>query len=53
MITYQGVRPNYQSSIVPLAYKPKLYESVEHKVFLGTAQADLSEITERASSLHM
>ena len=47
----QGARPNYQSSIVPLAYKPKLYESVEHEVFLGTAQADLSEITERASSL--
>ena len=50
-ITHQGARPNYQSSIVPLAYKPKLYESVEHEVFLGTAQADLSEITERASSL--
>ena len=35
-ITHQGMHPNYQSSIVPLAYKPKLYESVEHEVFLGT-----------------
>ena len=43
----QGNRPNYQSSIQPLSYKAKVYESVEHEVFLGTAQADLSEITER------
>ncbi|KAH9919457.1 catalase [Epithele typhae] len=42
----QGARPNYQSSIVPLAYKPKVYESVDHEIFLGSAQADLSEITE-------
>ena len=35
-ITHQGTRSNYQSSIVLLAYKPKLYESIEHKVFLGT-----------------
>ena len=43
----QGPRPNYQSSIAPLSYKAKPYENVEHEVFLGTAQADLSEITER------
>ncbi|PIL27423.1 hypothetical protein GSI_10571 [Ganoderma sinense ZZ0214-1] len=42
----QGNRPNYQSSIQALSYKPKVYENVEHEVFLGTAQADLSEITE-------
>ncbi|EJF63962.1 catalase [Dichomitus squalens LYAD-421 SS1] len=42
----QGPRPNYQSSIAPLNYKAKPYENVEHEVFLGTAQADLSEITE-------
>ena len=43
----QGSRPNYQSSILPLKYQAKPYENVEHEVFLGTAQADLSEITER------
>ena len=47
-IRSQGPRPNYQSSILPLKYRGKPYENVEHEVFLGTAQADLSEITERA-----
>ncbi|CDO73370.1 hypothetical protein BN946_scf185013.g3 [Trametes cinnabarina] len=42
----QGSRPNYQSSIVPLQYKAKAYENVAHEIWLGTAQADLSEITE-------
>ncbi|RDX41643.1 catalase [Lentinus brumalis] len=41
----QGSRPNYQSSILPLNYQEKPYEYVEHEVFLGAAQADLSEIT--------
>ncbi|KAI0746660.1 catalase [Daedaleopsis nitida] len=45
-INNQGSRPNYQSSIVPLKYQAKAYENVEHEIFLGTAQADLSEITE-------
>lgn len=45
----QGSRPNYQSSIVPLKYKPKSYENVDHEIFLGTAQSDLSEINERTS----
>ena len=30
-------------------YKPKPYEDAQHEIFLGTAQADLSEITERES----
>ncbi len=46
----QGSRPNYQSSILPLNYQEKPYEYVEHEVFLGAAQADLSEITARESS---
>ena len=46
----QASRPNYQSSIVPLKYKPKAYENVDHEIFLGAAQHDLSEITERALS---
>ena len=46
----QGSRPNYQSSIVPLQYKAKPYENVDHEIFLGTAQADLSEINERTST---
>ena len=45
--TNQASRPNYQSSILPLSYKAKAYENVEHEIFLGAAQADLSEITER------
>ncbi|KAH9945512.1 catalase [Amylocystis lapponica] len=42
----QGARPNYQSSLVPLKYKPRPYEEIQHEVFLGAAQADLSFITE-------
>ena len=46
----QGARPNYQSSISPLTYKKKSYAGAKHEAFLGYAQADLSEITERESS---
>lgn len=48
----QGPRPNYQSSIAPLAYKKKPYEEKDfkHEVFLGNARLDLSEINERAYS---
>ena len=46
-ISHQGPRPNYQSSIAPLKYQAKAYEQVQHEVFLGAAQAHLSEITER------
>ncbi|KZS88086.1 catalase [Sistotremastrum niveocremeum HHB9708] len=42
----QGARPNYQSSIQPLTYKPRSYTTEDHEHFLGAAQADLSEITE-------
>lgn len=47
MFISQGARPNYQSSILPLNYKKKAYAGVVHEVFLGAAQADLSEVTER------
>lgn len=43
----QGARPNYQSSLVPLTYKKRPYEDIDHEIFLGAANADLSEITER------
>ncbi|KAJ3557034.1 hypothetical protein NM688_g1691 [Phlebia brevispora] len=42
----QGSRPNYQSSLIPLSYKPKPYENVKHEVWLGHANVDLSQITE-------
>ncbi|SCZ97951.1 BZ3500_MvSof-1268-A1-R1_Chr7-3g09648 [Microbotryum saponariae] len=42
----QGARPNYQSSIQPLLYKPQLYNTAEHEQFLGGAVQDLSVITE-------
>ncbi|GBE84665.1 catalase [Sparassis latifolia] len=42
----QGARPNYQSSLVPLTYKPKPYATVKHETWLGAANADLSFITE-------
>ncbi|THG95993.1 hypothetical protein EW026_g5753, partial [Hermanssonia centrifuga] len=45
-INNQGTRPNYQSSLVPLTYKPKPYEQVKHEVWLGNANVDLSFITE-------
>jgi catalase len=44
----QGARPNYQSSIAPLTYKQKSYAGAKHEKFLGHAQAELSEVTERA-----
>ncbi|KIP11279.1 hypothetical protein PHLGIDRAFT_83711 [Phlebiopsis gigantea 11061_1 CR5-6] len=42
----QATRPNYQSSLVPLTYKPKPYEQVKHESWLGHANVDLSFITE-------
>ncbi|OBZ78291.1 Catalase [Grifola frondosa] len=42
----QGGRPNYQSSLVPLTYKEKSYEHVQHETWLGAAVTDLSEINE-------
>lgn len=42
----QGARPNYQSSIAPLTYKKKGYETVKHEKWLGHAQAHLGEINE-------
>ncbi|EMD36620.1 hypothetical protein CERSUDRAFT_84800 [Gelatoporia subvermispora B] len=42
----QGARPNYQSSILPLAYKEKPYNVIKHETWLGAANADLSYITE-------
>nr|AAY87889.1 catalase [Taiwanofungus camphoratus] len=42
----QGSRPNYQSSLVPLEYKSKPYEEVQHETWLGAANADLSFVTE-------
>ena len=46
-INNQGARPHYQSSIVPLRYKAQALDNSDHEIFLGAAQADLSEITER------
>ena len=46
-INNQGSRPNYQSSLIPLSYKAKPYESVKHEVWLGHANVHLSLITER------
>ncbi|EJD37668.1 catalase [Auricularia subglabra TFB-10046 SS5] len=43
---HQGPRPNYQSSVAPLTYKPPAYNPEEHETFLGNALYDLSEITE-------
>jgi len=43
----QGSRPNYQSTISPLTHKSKPYgKNGQHETFLGTATAELSEITE-------
>jgi catalase len=48
----QGARPNYVSSILPLNYKKKVYRGDEkHEAFLGSAVADLTDVTERASRL--
>ncbi|THH08849.1 hypothetical protein EW146_g8859 [Bondarzewia mesenterica] len=42
----QGPRPNYQSSISPLTYKPRKYEEKEakHETWVGNAHLDLTEI---------
>jgi len=44
----QGARPNYQSTISPLTYRPKPYADTEHKheVWAGHARAHLYEISE-------
>jgi catalase len=42
----QGARPNYQSSIQPLSYKPTAYTTADHEKYIGAAVADLSFITE-------
>lgn len=47
-VVSQGARPNYQSSIAPLAYKNKSVSTTKHEAFVGSAVSDLSEITERA-----
>ena len=45
----QGARPNYQSSIVPLAYRGKRYDEQEakHETWIGNAHVELVEINER------
>ncbi|KAH8930177.1 catalase [Atractiella rhizophila] len=42
----QGTRPNYQSSIAELSYRPRPYTTSQHEQFIGAAAADLSYITE-------
>ena len=44
----QGLRPNYQSTIVPLTYKPKPYSGTDlkHETWIGNARYHLSKITE-------
>lgn len=42
----QGNRPNYQSSIQPLAYPAQPYETSQHEHYIGAAVADLSTVTE-------
>lgn len=44
----QGARPNYQSSIVPLAYRGKKYDEQEakHETWIGNAHVELVEINE-------
>jgi len=45
----QGFRPNYPSTISPLQYKQRPYEAkwLKHEQWLGYANLDLSEVTER------
>jgi catalase len=38
----QGARPNYKSTIVPLAYTKRPFYSHKHEQFLGAAALDLS-----------
>lgn len=49
----QGARPNYQSTISPLNYRPKPYAKTEHKhaVWAGHACTHLYEISEREHRL--
>jgi len=44
----QGFRPNYPSTISPLQYKQRPYETkwLKHEQWLGYANLDLSEVTE-------
>ena len=44
----QGFRPNYQSTISPLQYRQRPYETKlsKHEQWLGYANLDLSEVTE-------
>jgi catalase len=44
----QGSRPNYQSTISPLTYRPKPYSDTEHKheVWAGHARTHLYDISE-------
>jgi len=44
----QGARPNYQSTISPLTYRPKPYSDKEHKheIWAGHARAHLYDISE-------
>ncbi|KAI0051611.1 catalase [Auriscalpium vulgare] len=44
----QGNRPNYQSTISPLTYRPKPYDDKEakHELWVGNARSELSEINE-------
>ncbi len=45
----QGTRPNYQTTISPLTYRPKPYSDKErkHEIWAGHARAHLYEISER------
>jgi catalase len=49
-VVSQGARPNYQSSIQPLTYT-KSNASSRHETFVGAAVFDLSEVTERESTV--
>ena len=46
-INSQGFRPNYQSSLIPLTYKKKAYENVEHEVWLGKAKVGFEGASEQ------
>ncbi|KAI0319685.1 catalase [Amylostereum chailletii] len=43
----QGSRPNYQSSMAPLSYRPKPYDGKEavHETWIGNARAELSVVS--------
>ncbi|POY73677.1 catalase [Rhodotorula taiwanensis] len=42
----QGFRPNYQSSILPLNYKPAKYDFSKHEKFVGECVNQLTVVTE-------